>query len=243
MAIQEYNLKLLKCEMITKRVKHFTGQIESSLPWPYIPGQFITIPFTHGDKIIRRSYSIANSPNGENTIEFSAGFVEGGPGTSFLFALKPSDNITITGPFGRLVLKEDESFTRLILIATSTGITPYRAMLEKLKAALEKNPKLEVVIIQGVAREEDILFASEFKTLADHYQNAKFIVCLSQEDPKEPYHMRGHVQVALEAIHPHFEKDMVYLCGNPLMIDETTELLKNKGFPIHQIIREKYLSR
>jgi NAD(P)H-flavin reductase len=36
--------------------------------------------------------------------------------------------------------------------------------------------------------------------------------------------------------------DVVYLCGNPNMIDEAFQLLVDAGFPIPQIRREKYIS-
>ena len=42
------------------------------------------------------------------------------------------------------------------------------------------------------------------------------------------------------ALHP--EEDMIYLCGNPSMIDDAYTYLKNQQFNIQQIIREKYIS-
>jgi NAD(P)H-flavin reductase len=39
------------------------------------------------------------------------------------------------------------------------------------------------------------------------------------------------------------EEDMVYLCGNPGMVDESFSDLKDRGFAIQRIVREKYISR
>ena len=36
--------------------------------------------------------------------------------------------------------------------------------------------------------------------------------------------------------------DIVYLCGNPGMIDDAYALLKAAGFGVQQVRREKYLS-
>ncbi|WP_373289467.1 hypothetical protein, partial [Alicyclobacillus cellulosilyticus] len=77
-----------------------------------------------------------------------------------LFNLKPGDAIDINGPFGRLILK-DEVPKRYIFVATSTGITPYRAMLPALQKRLEENKLLEVVILQGAQKSEDILYGDE----------------------------------------------------------------------------------
>jgi NAD(P)H-flavin reductase len=38
------------------------------------------------------------------------------------------------------------------------------------------------------------------------------------------------------------DEDIVYLCGNPGMIDESFAYLKDKGFALQRIIREKYIS-
>jgi NAD(P)H-flavin reductase len=53
----------------------------------------------------------------------------------------------------------------------------------------------------------------------------------------------GHVQDILMKKNPNPATDLVYLCGNPKMIDDNFELLKNLGFSVQQIVREKYLSR
>ncbi|MGF2339041.1 FAD-binding oxidoreductase, partial [Acinetobacter baumannii] len=93
----------------------------------------------HDGKNLKRSYSIANEPKKDNRIEFAAGYFEGGPGTELLYNLKPGDVIHINGPFGRLIFK-DETPGRYILVATSTGTTPYRAMLNELGQRIEKHP-------------------------------------------------------------------------------------------------------
>jgi ferredoxin-NADP reductase len=247
MAIPEYQFKLNSCEWITSNVKQFSGKIISETDWKFIPGQFITISFEHEGKILKRSYSIANPPQ-ENKIEFAASFVEGGPGSAYLFSRVPGDTLTVSGPFGRLILKSELNFKRLILIATSTGITPYRSMLPTIQLALRTNPLLKVEIIQGVQTRDQVLFAEDFKNFCKaHPSQASFSIALSREKQllAEEFcaTFLGRVQHILEQMNLNPEEDLIYLCGNPQMIDETTELLKNKEFNIQQIIREKYISR
>ena len=38
------------------------------------------------------------------------------------------------------------------------------------------------------------------------------------------------------------ETDVVYICGNPNMIDQSFEMLTNAGFDIKSVRREKYIS-
>jgi ferredoxin-NADP reductase len=54
--------------------------------------------------------------------------------------------------------------------------------------------------------------------------------------------IHGRVQVALAALKPDPANDIAYLCGNPDMVDETFNLLKEIGLPVPQVRREKYIS-
>ncbi|NBX84201.1 MAG: ferredoxin--NADP reductase [Gammaproteobacteria bacterium] len=240
MAINELQLLLTEIHWISPRVKHFIGELITDEPFNFIAGQFITILFQHEDKLLRRSYSIANSPKNSLRIEFAAGQVDGGPGTAYLFSRQPGDTLKITGPFGRLILKDDLPFKRLVLVATSTGITPYRSMLP----LLEQHPSLQVEIIEGVGHKEDILFEHDFLEAQKQSLHIRFHAALSREkETQAPHHYLGHVQDVLNQLQLNASEDLIYLCGNPSMIDDTTAQLQNQGFNIQQIIREKYLSR
>ena len=246
MTIPEYQFKLQSCNFIAPNVKHFVGQLETSTAFSFTAGQFITILFEHEQKTLRRSYSIANAPQG-HLIEFAASYVEGGPGSQYLFNLQPGATMRVTGPFGRLILKPEVNYQRLFLIATSTGITPYRSMLDTLTQIKKQHPSCLIEFIQGVQKKENILFAEDFSDFCQNHNSCHFSVALSREhDAMQtmPYTVEhGHVQDILMKKNPNPATDLVYLCGNPKMIDDNFELLKNLGFSVPQIIREKYLSR
>ena len=244
MQLKTIPIILENTKMLSPKVKHFIFRTPENAPFDYRPGQFITIHFERDGKKLLRSYSIANPPEQDNKIEFAAGFVEQGPGTELLFNLQKSDVININGPFGRLILKDDIP-SRYILVATSTGVTPYRAMIPELKRRLDENPHLSIVILLGVQTREDILYRDEFIALANLSPRISFQAHLSrqpQEDIKAPYEHSGYVQAAFPALELDPEQDRVYLCGNPAMIDEAFAYLKEKNFPMQHIVREKYIS-
>lgn len=229
--------------MITPKVKHFVFKAEIEPAFDFTPGQFITINFESDEKLLRRSYSIANSTKQNNRLEFAAGYVPKGPGTKLLFNLKKGDSVEIIGPVGRLIMKEEPP-KRYIFVGTSTGITPYRAMINSLTTLLEKNKHLEVVIIQGVQFREDLLYPKDFLEFANKFENVSFHACLSREQSNLlPNEHKGHVQSIFPTLSLNPENDIIYLCGNPSMIDESFSELQELGFTTKEIIREKYISR
>lgn len=244
MHVITFPITLIESFMISPKVKHFVFQCESMSDFTYQPGQFITVHFDHEGKALKRSYSIANTPKHTNLIEFAAGFVENGPGTELLFNLKPGDTINVNGPFGRLILK-DEVPGRYLLVATSTGITPYRSMLQELSRRLEKHPNLKLAILLGVQRREEILYKEEFLSFVQKYPQVIFRPYLSRTSTEELIEgeYSGYVQHAFPELNLNQENDLVYLCGNPSMIDDAFNYLKEQGFTTQQIIREKYISR
>lgn len=240
MTIKTYPMRLVESHSISPKVKHFSFSTEAFTQ--FIPGQFITIHFYVEGKALKRSYSVANHDTGQG-IEFAASYVPNGPASELLFNLRPGEELQASGPFGRLILK-DEPVQRYFLIATSTGITPYRAMLNQLSELLKADNTLEVHILQGVQRPEDLLYREEFLSWAHTYPNAFFHACYSKEiDATEPFAYQGYVQTKLLALSPRPEGDVFYLCGNPYMVDACFSLLKEKAVPVSNIRREKYISR
>lgn len=236
-------LVLQEAYLIAPGVRHLAFYCKDSASLPFIPGQFITIHFTMDGEKLQRSYSIASIPGKSELIEFAAAYVEGGRATRLLFGLQPGDEITVTGPFGRLILR-DELPKRYLLVATGTGVTPYRSMLPQLSERLRQHPELEIKLLLGVPKPEDLLYGSDFLAFAKQHPNFHFHACYSraQLSNPAPHEFQGYVQHYFPKLHLNPETDLVYLCGNPNMIDEAFTLLLAQGFQSSQVRREKYVS-
>lgn len=231
---------------ITPMIQHLGFAPEDKQPIPFKAGQFITLNIEGPTKILHRSYSIANAP-GDNTLELACAYVEGGVATKLLFGLQPGDSVSASGPFGLFTLKEERP-KRYVLIATGTGVAPYRSMLKDIQNRFESaHPELNVALVLGVRNPTELLFGEEFAAFAKIQSQFKFYACYSRAGTETgPYSVSssferlGRVQVAFKDLALHPENDIVYLCGNPNMIDETFALLTEMGFDKKSVRREKY---
>jgi ferredoxin-NADP reductase len=242
---QILDLTLESVKDLNASVRHFVFKLPQGLklPFVFIPGQFIRlfIPSAEG-KPISRSYSLANNkwdPLGY--LECAASYVKGGLASEYLFNLPLGSTVKASGPFGKLVLKEGDNPKQYIFISTNTGVTPFRAMLPLLETKMAAGAR--VILLQGVREPDDLLYREDFLAFSKkHPTNFTFMACYSRQPGSEAWEHQGYVQQVVEQVALNPIDDIVYLCGNPNMIDEAYEQLKDKGFSIENIRREKYIS-
>lgn len=241
MAIETFPVRLEWRRMVTPHVLHLAFRKSGGGAPDFAPGQFLNLHFATESGDTHRSYSIANPPGPDGLLEIAMSPVAGGLATEALSALAPGDELPASGPFGRFVLR-DEPPCRYVLVGTGTGITPYRAMLPLLGERLKAGFRAHVVL--GVWRREELLFGEDFIAAAGTHPGFEFTGCYSREFPTdpEPWERPGYVQTMYSSLSLDPERDIVYLCGNPGMIDESVEILKAMGFTLKQLRREKYLS-
>lgn len=241
MAITTFPAELAWRRHVTPRVLHLGFRRADGVPLDFVAGQFVNVHFETPEGGTHRSYSVANPPGQDEVFEIAMSPVPGGLATEVLSALAPGDEVPISGPYGRFVLKDDPP-CRYVLVGTGTGITPYRAMLPELERRMAHGCSAHVVL--GVWSREEALFAEDFLGMSQREERFDYTACYSREMPGDaaPGERQGYVQAAYEDLGLDPASDIVYLCGNPAMIDESVETLKGMGFDIRQLRREKYLS-
>ena len=145
MAIVHFPLKLTARRMIAPSVAHLSFLRDDGQPLDYIPGQFIQVHFAYADgTAARRSYSLATQHDhalapGE-AVEIAVSYVPGGAATALFEGLPIGGSVDASGPFGRFCLLPNDANRRYLLIATGTGVTPYRSMLPELERQIVERP-------------------------------------------------------------------------------------------------------
>jgi ferredoxin-NADP reductase len=243
MALEQFELKLQHTFKPTPNTLHLDFVRTDGKQLNFIAGQFITLLLTDKEgQLKRRSYSISSMP-GEDKIAIAISYVKGGIATELLFNLKPGDTVKGMGPAGRLIL-QNETVKRYVLAGTGTGIAPYRSMLPKLHERMQTS-ELRVDLILGVQFRADLLYDNDFIEFAKAHPHFTFHAQYSRETATDlkAYEHQGYVQTAFMRLKPDPQNDIVYLCGNPNMIDEAfKELTESYGFATANIRREKYIS-
>jgi len=221
-------------------------KVDSEQPFIIIAGQFLRLHFIQDDGLETfRSYSVANIFPQEKTeldqVSIAVSWVPGGLATEKLSNMSVGDQLEATGPYGRFCLLPDHH-DRYFLIATGTGVTPYRAMLKEIELRLQAGSTFYVVM--GAQRCDGLLYEDDFVALEKQYENFHYVPCLSREARTDsgPNDQSGYVQEYLAQHDFNPENDIAYLCGNPNMVDAAFTLLKEKGMPVPLIKREKYIS-
>ncbi len=239
--------------MLAPSVGHYTFVRDDGRPLDFVPGQFIQVHFAYADGTpAKRSYSLATIHDhalgpGE-AVEIAVSYVPGGAATALFEGLPEGGRVEASGPFGRFCLLPGDRNRRYLLIATGTGVTPYRAMLPLLEQRMAERG-VEVLLLQGARTPEELLYGEDFRAFTERHPSFRYVPCFSRTAPEDlaardrhPDVRQGYVQQHLAEFAPDPAGDIAYLCGNPDMVDTCFEALKAHGLSPAHIRREKYVS-
>jgi Na+-transporting NADH:ubiquinone oxidoreductase subunit F len=197
----------------------------------------------------RNNYSVASNAKTERTLRFNVRIATPPPGqdcnpgigSSYVFNLKPGEEISATGPFGDFHIKPTQR--EMIYIGGGAGMAPLRAHLSHLLET--ENSARRVSFWYGARSRQEIFYEDYFSDLAHEHRNFAFHLALSAPLPEDGW--TGNVgfihDVVLERYlieHPHPASAEFYLCGPPMMIKACTRMLAGMGVPSHQIAYDEF---
>lgn len=239
--VSTFNARLDDIKRHSQSTLEFSLTREDDATVMYEPGQFFRFVFEDDEGEFERSYSLCNrdlAPSAKMDLVISE--VDQGRATNVLFNAAPGLTARVTGPYGRLLVP-DPLPGRLVMVATSVGIAPFRPMLTALRESLGADNDFQLVLLFGVRDHSEILYRDELLGLDREFDNFTLEICLSRDAPDSPGEFKGYVTERLGNLAPDVESDHFLLCGNPQMIDDVYKPLKSQGFKAKQVTREKYV--
>ena len=192
------------------------------------------------DKIIKRAYSIASSSLHGKYFEFFVALVHSGALTPRLFALDQNDRVFLGKKIvGMFTLDDVPAGKDIVFVATGTGLAPYLSML---RSRYEFDGGHRTVVVHGSRVSYDLGYRSELDGLAARFDNFHYLPIIDQPEHDPGWTGEtGYVTRFFEdgtvaenmgrAVDP--ENTVVFLCGNPLMVESMLTYLDNLGFRKH----------
>lgn len=200
------------------------------------PGQNVKLTVEGGPSA--QPYSIASAPH-EPDLQFCLELVAQGRLTPRIFEMRRGDRLLIAPrPRGRFAL--DPKARLHLMVATVTGIAPFRSML---LSALESDAA-SFVVVHGASHVEDLPYREELEALAaDHPDRLTYIPTVSRPTAPRNRAWSGETGRAEEvaervvvALGP-LANAHAYACGHPGMVDHVAATLSRRGLPVST---EKY---
>lgn len=225
--------RLVESRELAPDIRHFVFETPEVERFEFAPGQFVSLTETFNGKTITRAYSIAGAP-ALNRFELCLNRVQGGRLSPHLFEMRPGDAISMRGPLGTFVWRQPVGPS--ILVATGTGIAPFRGMVHE---ELANGGDAPITLIEGARYEHGLLYRDEFEELSERHSRFRFRPTVTR--PSETWAGRtGRVQPHLAEALGDSTSFHVYICGLKEMVDDVRTLLKERGFDRKQIVYEKY---
>ena len=200
---------------------------------PFIAGQYGRIGLDVDGEIIGRPYSFVNAPN-ESTYEFYSIIVPQGPLSPRLFRLQAGDSIWIDKRVnGFFTLNEIPTGRDIWMLSTGTALGPFLSIL---KSDEVWNRFKNIVLVHAVRYSKELTYQETIQQFSEKQPNRfQMIPFVSREDTD--FAMSGRIPAAIAngmleqraGIEITPEYSQVMICGNPNMLVDTRNALKEKG--------------
>jgi Na+-transporting NADH:ubiquinone oxidoreductase subunit F len=189
---------------------------------------------------VTRAYSLANYPGEGHIVMLLVRLAIPPPGaspdippgkvSSWLYGLRPGEEVLLSGPHGHFFAEESER--EMVLLGGGAGMAPMRShILAQLQAP---GSHRTLSFWYGARSRTDLVYADLFEQLAREHERFRWTPALSE--PRAEDEWTGAVgfihQVAYDTYlskHPAPEECVYYLCGPPVMLAATLRMLDSLG--------------
>jgi Na+-transporting NADH:ubiquinone oxidoreductase subunit F len=203
------------------------------------------------DEEVVRAYSMASYPEERGIIMLNVRIAsppprspEGTPPgkmSSFIFNLKPGDEVIISGPYGEFFAKETGA--EMLFIGGGAGMAPMRSHIFDQFKKLRTDRK--VTFWYGARSLREGFYEEDFNQIQAENDNFKWYLALSEPLPEDNW--TGYTGFIHQVVHDHYLKDHpapedieYYLCGPPLMLEACKQMLGDLGVEPENILADDF---
>jgi Na+-transporting NADH:ubiquinone oxidoreductase subunit F len=199
---------------------------------------------------VERAYSMANFPLEKGIllftirIAFPPGYdaaIPPGIMSSWVFSLKPGDEVTVSGPFGEFFARETDK--EMCFIGGGAGMAPMRShIFDQLKRLRSKR---RMTFWYGARSLKEAFYVDEFEQLALDNPNFKWHLALSEPLPEDDWKgPTGFIHNVLREKylkdHPAPEDIEYYMCGPGVMNKAVIAMLLDLGVDRENILLDDF---
>lgn len=197
---------------------------------PFTAGQFAKLALEIEGERVQRAYSYVNAPSDDN-LEFYLVTVPEGKLSPRLAALQPGDELMVTKEAaGFFVLEEIPECRTLWMLATGTAIGPYLSILQEGRDLARFD---HIVLVHAARYARDLSYLPLMQQLQRQF-NGKLKIQTVVSRETVPGSLTGRVPALIESgaleaavgLTMDADSSHIMLCGNPQMVRDTQQLLK-----------------
>jgi propane monooxygenase reductase subunit len=145
-------------------------------------------------------------------------------------AIKPGDELEITGPYGVFTLRAN-SPRRLLFIGGGAGMAPILSLLRSMQ---QSGAERDAIYYYGARTQADLFHLDELAALP-----GAFVAALS-EDSNGWQGETGLITDVVDRLEADIAEVDAYVCGPPPMVEAAIALLEARGVPEGHIYFDKF---
>lgn len=240
--IVDGRLTVQAVEPLTRDLVRLTLAVSTPVDFSFTPGQYVDLWLPGSeDGAERRSYSMANIPGEDATLELIVRRYDGGRFSGLLDpsapgALAVGDELGFTGPFGTMHLRGGDG--PVLLVAGGSGIGPVLSVLRELADA---GSARTVRFFYGARTRDDLPLLEEIAEFGEQLADFAFVPVLSEETGWDGATGLVHDAAVRAVLDGELPAPYVCTCGPPPMIDALVEVLTGRcGVPDSDITFDRF---
>ncbi len=199
---------------------------------------------------VSRAYSMASYPEEKGIIMLNVRIASPPPNrpdappgkmSSYIFNLKPGDEVVISGPYGEFFARETDN--EMVFVGGGAGMAPMRSHIFDQFKRLKTDRK--VTFWYGARSLREAFYVEDFDEIEKENPNFKWHLALSEPLPEDEW--TGPVGFIHQVLYQNYLKDHpapedieYYMCGPPMMNQACINLLLDLGVERENIMLDDF---